>query len=176
MLHGFTYNGHSYIYGFAALTMACCFFWYAKVRDSGLMLNYAIGPMLLWLIIAVVLIFTLPGAGYFILPLLFSVLMLGYYVITQRTHLVLFSVLSVPALFLLAPFVYMFPVGLGLKMLAGASLFAAMIFGLLLPLLGQVRTKLLWGATFLILAIGFFVYAHLNSEFEPGKGRPNSLL
>lgn len=176
ILHGFTYNGHSYIFGFALLTMGCCYFWYARVRDSGLMLNYAIGPMLLWMIIAVVLIFALPGAGYFILPLLFSVLMLGFYVITQRTHLGVFAFLSVPALFLLAPFVYMFPVGLGLKMLAGASVFAALIFGLLLPLLGQVRTKFFWGATFLVLAIGCFVYAHLNSGFEPGKGRPNSLL
>lgn len=176
MLHGFTYNGHAYIAAFTLLTLACCYFWYARVRDGGLLANYAVGPMLVWLIIDLVLIFVLPGAGYFILPLLFSVLMLGFYVITQRTNVVLYGLFSLPALFLFAPFVYMFPVGLGLKMLAGACVFAALIFGLLLPLLAQVRTKMFWGFVFLLASIGFFIYAHQHSGFEPGKGRPNSLL
>ncbi len=176
ILQGFTYNGHDYIYGFVCLTLAICFFFYRKTTNNYGEMSQSIAPLLLWIVLNSVIVVYLKGAGFFIIPLLSSILMLGYFVIFRKTNWFVYLILATPTLLILAPFVTMFPIGLGLKILAGSAVLTALLFGLLLPILGSFTQKNRWSMLFSLLAIGFFINATLASGFTKGKAKPNSLL
>jgi hypothetical protein len=81
-----------------------------------------------------------------------------------------------PAILLIVPLIQMFPVGLGLKILYGSSVLVALTFGLLLPIFGSFLQKKLWSFIFILVSIGFFIAAHLNSDYTNKQAKPNSLL
>lgn len=176
ILQGFTYNGHDYIYAFVSLTLTVCFLFYHKDSKRNSEMNQMILPLLIWLIINVLIFFQLKGAGFLILPVISSMLMLGYYVITQKSNVVLNVILALPTLLLLAPFIQMFPIGLGLKILVGSSVLTVLAFVLLLPLFGAFTQKKAWAAFFLLVSVGFFVKAHQSSGYTNEKAKPNSLV
>lgn len=173
---GFTYNGHAYIGAFVCLSLAICFSFYSKYKPDNRIVSVAIAPLFLWLILNFGIAVYLPGAGFFIIPTLFAIVILGYFVITQKSNLTINLVLSLPALFLFVPFISMFPVGLGLKLVVISSLLTVLLFGLLLPVFGWFPKKRFWALGLFLVSLGFFVYAHMNSDFESGKAKPNSLL
>lgn len=178
ILQGFTYNGHAYIAAFVFLTLAICFLCYGKIKTETQLADQSIAPLLLWIGINFALVFYLPGASFFILPVFCGLLMLGYFVVTQRTGAYFNLLLSVPALVIFIPFIVMFPVGLGLnfKVLAGGAALTVLLFSLLLPVFGAFPRKGLWSFVLFAAAIGCLVMAHLNSGYEPSKAKPNSLL
>ena len=176
ILQGFTYNGHDYIAAFVFLSLAIGFLFYRKTISENLVLNYFIAPLLLWIILNLGLALYLPGAGFFIIPVYFGLMMLGYFVITQRVSHTLNLVLSIPALIIFVPFITMFPIGLGLKVLVGSAVLTLLVFGLLLPILGIFTRKEVWALALFLIAIGFLVKAHWHSGYEKGKAKPNSLL
>ena len=176
ILQGFTYNGHAYIGAFVFLSLSIGFFFYRKSSTKGLTQNHFIAPLILWIIINSLLAFLLPGAGFLIIPLIFGVLMFAYFVITQTLNRTINLILSIPALIILVPFIVMFPVGLGLKILVGSAILTILIFGLLLPVFGTFPKKGNVSLIMLLISIGFFVNAHINSDYEKGKAKPNSLL
>ena len=176
ILHGFPYNGHSYITAFILLSLGICFFFYSGADSDGRAANYFVAPLLFWLIVNTMLAIFLPGAGFFIFPNLAGVFMLGFFVLTQRLSGFLNLALSAVALIILAPLTVMFPIGLGMKLLGGSALLVALIFGLLLPIFANFNYKPIFGTVFILAAIALFVRAHLSSGFVPGKARPNSLL
>ena len=176
ILHGFTYNGHSYIAAFVFLAVAVAFLFYTNPKTDTAILNYSVAPITLWLIINLAIAIFLPGAGFLIIPVLFVLLMFGFFIITQRTSKSLNLILAIPALFIVVPFIVMFPIGLGLKVLTGSAILTVLLFALLLPVLGSFSKKLIWSIVFFIVSIGFFVDAHLNSDYASGKAKPNSLL
>lgn len=176
ILHGFTYNGNDYMYGFICLTFAICFFSYSKKYKSGSEMNWLIVPLTLWIIINIVIAFQLKGAAFLIIPVFFSVLTLGYYVITQKTNPWIALVFSIPTLLIIAPFIQMFPVGLGLKIMFGSAILTVLGFVLMLPVFGAFEKKRWWGLLFLLLSFGFLFNAHSHSNYSQGKAKPNSLL
>jgi len=176
ILQGFTYNGHDYIFAFVSLTLAICFLIYGKDAKRNSEMNQMIGPLFIWVIINLVIYFQLPGAGFLIIPVISSTLMLGYYVLTQRSSIVLNLILAIPTLVIVAPFIIMFPIGLGLKILFGSAVLTVLFFVLLLPIFGSYAQKKLWSAFFLLLAIGFLIKAGQSNDYEPGKPKPNSLV
>jgi hypothetical protein len=176
ILQGFTYNGHEYVLAFVCLSLAISFLFYSKSKTEQLTLNHSIVPLFLWIIINFAICFYLPGAGFFIIPVYFALLVLGYFVVTQKTHQLLNLFLSIPALILFVPFIIMFPIGLGLKIIAGSAVLTVLVFSLLLPVFGGFKKKGIWATVLLALSIVFFIHAHLNSNYEAGKAKPNSLL
>jgi len=176
ILHGFTYNGHAYIGAFIFLSLAVSFLFYIRSKTETLTVNYSVAPLFLWILINLGIAFYLPGAGFFIIPVFGSLAMLAYFVITQRTNQLFNLVFSIPALVIFVPYIVMFPIGLGLKILAGSAVLTVLVFALLLPVFGAFVRKGLWSALFFVISIGFFVYAHINSGYEFGKAKPNSLL
>ena len=176
ILQGFTYNGHAYIAAFVFLTLAICFLCYGKLKTEAEISNQSIAPLFLWIIINFALAFYLPGAGFFIIPVICGLLMLAFFVVTQKISTPFNLILSIPALVILAPFIVMFPIGLGLKVLAGSAVLTVLLFTLLLPVFGVFTRKWLWSFVMLAAAIGCFIFAHLHAGYEPGKAKPNSLL
>lgn len=176
ILQGFTYNGHDYIYAFVSLTMAICFLFYKNNGKRNPEMNQHIASLFIWILINIGVAIKLKGAAFFIIPVICSILILGYFVLTQKSNWFVNCVLSIPAFVILVPFVQMFPVGLGLKILFGSSILTVLIFTLLLPVFGSFGKKKLWATLFFVIAIGFFVKAHLNSDYSAENPKPNSLL
>lgn len=176
LINGFTYNGHDYIAFFMLLTLSICFLIYNKFIDSRNVNNYFVAPLFLWIIINFGIAFNLQGAGFLIIPLFSSLLLFGFYIFTQKNYWLLQFILAIPTLVIIVPFLQLFPVGLGLKIMFGSSILLVLVFGLLLPIFGSFAKKLLWSFVFFILALGFFAKAHFNSGYDFGKAKPNSLL
>lgn len=176
ILQGFTYNGHDYIYAFVSLSLAICFFFYKKQAKQNAAMNQLFAPILIWLLINTAIATKLEGAGFLIIPVICSTIMLAVYVSTQRSFWVLNLLLSIPALIILVPFISMFPVGLGLKILFGSSVLTVLTFTLLLPIFGNFEKKNIWASLFFIISIGLFIKAHQGSDYSNEQPKPNSLV
>jgi hypothetical protein len=176
ILQGFTYNGHSYILAFIFLSLSIAFLFYNRKHSDNVVASHSIAPLTLWIIINIVVAIYLPGAGFFAIPLLCGLLMLAWFVITQRANTFFNLVFCIPALMLIIPFIWMFPIGLGLKIIFGSMILTILVFGLLLPIFGAFNHKGLWSAFLFLVSIGFFIHAHINADYETGKAKPNSLV
>jgi hypothetical protein len=176
LLNGFTYNGHDYIAAFTLLSLAICFAFYQIFSAKKVTMNHYVAPLFFWILINGLLAFFLKGAGFLIIPVFAGLLMLASFVLTQRSKWILNLFLSIPALLLIAPFIQMFPIGLGLKILFGSAILTVLTFGLLLPVFGSFMRKGMSSVILLVLAIGFFAKAHYYSGYELGKAKSNSLV
>jgi len=178
--HGFTYNGHSYIAFFVFLSLGILFYAYHKFAKKIPAIDLTIIPLFIWLLINGGIVLYLKGAAYFIIPFFFTLFSLFWMIYKldqdKRTNTIVLAILMAPALFLLAPLVQFFPIGLGLKMLVGSCVFTAVLFGLLLPVLGYIRDKKVYSFLFLFIAIGFLLNAHFTSDFSEERQKPNSLI
>jgi hypothetical protein len=176
LLNGFTYNGHAYIAAFVLLSVAISMVFYHLLSERKVTINHYAAPIFLWIIINGILAFVLPGAGFLIIPVYFGLLIFGLFIVTQKSNKTLNLLLSIPALMIIAPFIQMFPIGLGLKVLFGSAILTVLTFGLLLPVFGAFAKKGIWSIILLLLSIGFFAKAHSESGYEAGKAKSNSLL
>ena len=176
LLNGFTYNGHAYIAGFVLLSIAISFAFYNHFSAKKITMNHFVSALLVWILINLFLANSLQGAGFLIIPVYFGLFAFAAFILTQKSNWILNLVCSLPALLIIAPFIQMFPIGLGLKVLFGSAVLSVLTFGLLLPLFGAYAKKGIWSITFFILAVAFFAKAHYESGYESGKAKSNSLL
>ena len=176
ILHGFTYNGHDYIYAFVSLTLAICFLFYQNNGKRNPEMDQMVAPLFVWLLINLGIAIKLQGAGFLIIPVIASSLMLGFYILTQKSSWVLNCILAIPTLIILVPFIQMFPIGLGLKILFGSAILTVLTFTLLLPVFGSYTKKGIWAIVFILVSIGFFIKAHQFSDYTNEKAKPNSLV
>lgn len=176
LLHGFTYNGHDYIWAFTFLSIAVSLFvysWFYKPRNAG---SLQVAPIFLWLLIATAAAVKLKGASFFIIPVIFALGTLAIFVRQRQPNLIMLAILGFPAIFIAAPLVQMLPVGLGLKMLVASAIVVSMLFTLLIGVFGFVKHKKRWSILALVVAIFFFAKAHNNSDFTAENPKPNSLI
>ncbi|MDT0605916.1 M28 family peptidase [Croceitalea rosinachiae] len=175
MLHGFTYNGHSYILAFALFALSVCFFVYNRFRKVSTP-NLLVAPIFLWLVICGLVSVYLQGASFFVVPL-FGLLAAFLVTINQEkpsSFLLLF--LALPAIFMYAPFIKMFPVGLGLKMMVASTVFVTLLYFYLLPLFGLSKHKMRFGIITILFYVVVSISAHINSDFSDERPKPSSLL
>ncbi|MFV8365661.1 M28 family peptidase [Flavobacterium sp. XS1P27] len=176
LLNGFTYNGHAYIAAFVLLALAITLVFYNRFSAKKVTMNHYVAPLFIWIVINGALAFSLQGAGFLIIPIYFGLFLFAAFIITQKSRKILSLIFSIPALLIIAPFIQMFPIGLGLKVLFGSAILTVLTFGLLLPVFGAFAKKGIWSLVFFVLAIGFFAKAHSESGYESGKAKSNSLL
>ena len=175
MLHGFTYNGYTYISAFVFLTLGLNFLIYHKVKFER-KANALIAPITIWLVISALAGLYLKGASFFIVPVFFALVSLFVMIRQESPNLVLMAILCFPLLLIFSPFVKMLPVGLGLKMLFIVGILGSLMFGLLLPVLGFLKHKNRWANFMLIIALVMLISAHFNSGFDKDNPKPNSLV
>ena len=173
---GFTYNGHWYIAFFVFLSLAITFAIYKKFTNKFNEPPYYLAPLLFWLLINVAVFIFLKGAAFFIIPVFFALLSFFVMLRQERPSLLAMVFLAAPALFIFAPLIQFFPVGLGLKMLVISCVFTVLLFGLLWPVFGYYKMKGLLSTVCLLLAILFFGIAHSKSDFSEERRKPNSLV
>ncbi|MGY8932551.1 MAG: M20/M25/M40 family metallo-hydrolase [Flavobacteriales bacterium] len=174
--HGFTYNGHTYISFFVAVSLGVLFGIYHRYSKNTNVASLLIAPLICWFIINVLLAFYLKGAAFFIIPVFLGLLSLWLLIRQEKPNLILMVLIGALAIFMFAPLIQFFPVGLGLKMLVGSCLFTALLFGILLPVFGFYSMKKTLAVVFMLVAIVFFIKAHLTSDFTAERQKPNSLV
>jgi hypothetical protein len=176
ILQGFTYNGHDYIYAFVSLSLAICFLFYQNSGKRNLEMNQFFAPLFIWVLLNIGAAIFLKGAGFLVIPLISSALMLGVFVVTQKSYRLVNWVLSIPTLFIIVPFIQMFPIDLGLKVLFGSAILTVLAFGLLMPIFGSFTRKGVWSLVFFIISIALFIKAHQSSNYTSERPKPNSLV
>ncbi len=176
MLHGFSYNGHAYIWAFSLFSLAVCMWLYSKVYKPENTASLAVPPLLLWLLICGVVAFQLKGASFFMIPVYFGLISLFVLVRQKRPNIILMTLLLFPLLMIMSPFVKMFPVGLGLKMLIASTLLVSLIFSLSISVFGFSRYKNRWAFILFAVSFVFLLLAHFNSNFNEERPKPNSLV
>ena len=179
ILHGFTYNGYYYITAFIFLNIFCLFSIYYRFFKNSSGLDLTIMPIGFWLIINVLISIYLKGAAYFIIPVnlvLFSILLIYLSNFKGNKKMLLWTFFSVPLIYIFAPQLKMFPVGLGLDNLFITSFFLVLIFVLLLPVFSNFAFKNQIKNLTLLIAIVFFALAFLNNDYDVNSKKPNSIL
>lgn len=175
ILHGFTYNGYTYISAFVLISLAVCFWIYNRFKKISIP-NILVAPIFLWLVLCTLLSIYLKGASFFIVPTL-AVLAAFLVTLNQKTpNPYLLVILLLPALWIYTPFIKMFPVGLGMKMMVATTILTTLTFFLLLPVFGFYKNKQYLAFLSFLLFIGFILSAHFNSGFSEENAKPTSLL
>ena len=118
------------------------------------------------------------SAGFFIFPVLLLLLMLGFLVYSKfnQKHLLFFTLLSIPVLIIFTPWIKMFPVGLGLKMLIASAVFTVLLFGFLIPLIQHYGHHKITSRFFLFIGIVGLISAAFLSGYNEDRKQPNSVL
>src|SRR5690554_6144441 len=138
---GFTYNGHWYISFFVFLSLAITFGIYKKFNQKHHRLSLYVAPLFFWLLLNTAVAIILKGAAFFIIPVFFGLFSFFIMLKKENYNILIMTFLAVPALFIFAPLIQFFPVGLGLKMLMISCVFTVLLFGLLWPIFSVYRLK-----------------------------------
>jgi hypothetical protein len=176
LLNGFTYNGHDYIAAFVLLSLSICFFFYQIASKPKVTMNHYVIPLVFWIVLNGFLANSLRGAGFLIIPVYFGLIAFAVFVFSQRSNWIVNLICGIPALLIIAPFIQMFPVGLGLKVLFGSAILTVLAFALLLPIFGAFTKKGSWSLLFFLLAIAYLGKAQYHSGYELGEAKSNSLV
>jgi len=176
LLNGFTYNGHDYIAAFVLISLSICFFFYQIASARKVTMSHYVIPLVFWIVLNGFLANSLPGAGFLIIPVFFGLLAFAIFIFSQRSNWIVNLICGIPALLIIAPFIQMFPIGLGLKVLFGSAILTVLAFVVLLPLFGDFVKKGSWSLVLFLAAVLFLAKAQYQSGYELGKAKSNSLL
>jgi hypothetical protein len=178
ILQGFTYNGYQYIIAFVFLNLWLLFTIYKRTTTEEKTTNLLIAPIFFWLILNFIISAFLKGAGFFIIPVicaLFILIIAIFLNLEDKSKRILSTILSIPTLYIFAPLIKTFPVGLGLKVLFVSAIFIVLIFGLMM--LSFHQKKSFWTQKWSgFLAVLFFGIATYNSGVSVDNKKPNSIV
>ena len=179
ILHGFTYNGHFYITAFIALSLGISFKIYTRYLKKNRLENLMIGPVFIWLLINAAVALYLPGAGFFIIPVFVSLLILSVLIYKKNAPVnqpILFALFTAPVLLIFSPLIVMFPVGLGLKNLVISAVFTVLIFTVVLPVFASFKDLKRISSLFFLIALLTFVSAGFSASYTVDRKKPNSVI
>lgn len=176
MLHGFTYNGHTYIWAFVFLTLGACFYAYSRFHKPENAASLMVAPISFWLLICIGAAIKLKGASFFIIPVYFALFSMAWLFRDRKSPIILMAILSVPLLLIISPFIKMFPVGLGLDTLVATTVLVALMFGLMISVFGYFRHKKRWAIVLTFIGLCFLFSAHFKASFNEERPKPNSLV
>lgn len=178
ILHGFTYNGHTYIAAFITLTLGISFWIYAKHLEKIYAENLIVSPLFIWILINFAAAISLQGAAYFIVAVLYGLLAFSMILFSKRStksQQLFLTILSIPLLIIFSPMIAMFPIGLGLKMLIVSTIFTVLLFGLFTPIFSWYKNSKALGKLFVALSIIIFITASFSSNYNEERKKPNSI-
>ncbi|MDT0644104.1 M28 family peptidase [Zunongwangia sp. F363] len=173
---GFPYNGYYYIYAAIFLSLTISFFTYRNSGYSREKASLFVAPIFFWLFLCCLTAFFLEGAAYFIIAFFFGLVQLFVMMRQRQPNLLLMALLSLPAIFIILPFVDAFPVALGLKILFVTAILTVLLFSLLLPVFGYFKRNRELALLCFIIFNGLFITAHFKSDFNEDRPKPNSVV
>jgi len=179
ILHGFTYNGYSYIAMFVAFSIAIFLRFYKNYLLKLQVQNLLIAPITIWVLINIAIAYYLKGAGFFSIPLSTGILLLAIHLFVQNNNKwkpLYYSILLIPTLIIFVPLIKMFPVGLGLKMTGISALFTVLLLGIALPVIHSLPFRKPLGRLAFLIGVLAFITAFTNSGYNLENRQPNSII
>ena len=179
ILHGFTYNGHIYIFAFSVLTLAVLFWLYKRYFKKHTSENLLIAPLFIWIVLNFFIAIYLKGASFFIFPIYLGLLSLSVLLFLKKSEnfkTILITVFTIPTIIVFVPLIKMFPVGLGLKVLFISSIFIVLLFGLFVPVFQSYKNVRKLSQLFLLLGVLGLISASLKSSYTKERKQPTSLV
>lgn len=183
MFHGGTYNSHLYMISFAALAIGITSGLYIWFWKSTSMENLAVGGLLWWLILTVLVSLYLPGGSYmFTWPLIFSLIALGFRFIAKDQgtisikHMAALCICAVPGIMLVVPMIFLIYVGLTLAKSAIVMIMVVLLLGLIIPHLSFMAAANKWAlpVIMLLLSLGLIVGASASGlNKHPAQTAPS---
>ncbi|MEZ4907403.1 MAG: M20/M25/M40 family metallo-hydrolase [Saprospiraceae bacterium] len=178
ILHEFPYNGKSYLIAYLAFLLLIYIIAYFKFKTKFNEHEMIIPFLVTWIIIDVLLWFILPGALFFVLPLIIIELALVISVFFQGKETfksVLFVISAIPAIFIIAPFLEMFPVGLRFISVYISSIMILLLFGLLIPAFYYINLNRYIVYILVVIVGTFSILAEKKSGFSQEQPFPASI-
>ena len=178
ILHGFPYNGHFYIAAFALLSLWLSFVFYRRYIRKMRLGELLFAPMILWLILTGIFTFMLRGASFMIIPVYFLLAVIiidSFFDLNKSSKIIIYTLLAIPGLIILSPFIDMFPVGLRMPALPVSMIFTILIFAILLPVLKNIYFRRELSILTLIFTLLIFAMAEANAGFDKDHPKPNSI-
>lgn len=184
ILHKFPYNGYTYIAAFILFFTGISTLVYSRFKKSG-PAGLLIAPLVFLLALCTLAAIYLKGASFFIIPVFATLAILYMLSVKENSLLIFISLLAVPSIWIFAPLIQAFPVGLGFKMAVGSTVFSPMVLSALLTvitfalLVGTViRFPKLKKIGYFLCLVGlvFFTSAHADSGFTKDRPQPSSLV
>ena len=178
ILQGFPYNGHYYIAGFVLLTILITFWTYRSFWKKMNLSEIMIAPTVFWLILSGVFAYKLQGASFLIIPLFLIIIVYVielFFDLRKDLKIAIYTILSLPALMIVSPFIDMFPVGLRMVSMPVSVLFTVLLFAIIFPVLKHLYFRREMSIMTLIITILIFTMAEAESGFDENHPKPNSL-
>jgi hypothetical protein len=185
MSYGEVYNSRLYLFAFTALTLAITSGLYLLFGRKRSVTDLWTGALLWWLLFLLLTTFAMQGASYlFTWPLLFSLLALAIVFIWNPKEtrsgkkLALVSAGTIPAIILFIPIIQILFVGLTVSSSALVMVVAALLFGMLVPLLNLISSMNKWvlPAASTSICLVFLVSAVLTSNFDANHPKQDEVF
>lgn len=181
------YNNLVYRLAFAALSLGISALIYNRLFARQELLNLIAGAGGLFLILLLLTGFLAPGATYlWAWPLFFLLLSLVYLLRqpeparlrAQARDAVVLTLLSLPAILILAPTAWLISIALGVRYSGGMAFFVLALLGLLLPQMRWIAglNRRLLPAGSLLAAGIFLVIGSVTSSFDAQHPQPDNLV
>lgn len=180
---GDAYDAGLYMLGFVLLALAAVAAFYNLFRRWADAQSLAVGCLLLWLVVTLVLSVLAPGGSYlFAWPLLFSLLALlvapaaGGEGAFKRWAVV--ALIGVPAVLLLSPIIYNLSEALSVPAAGVVVVLAALLFGLIISALGLYTPRRSWAVPALaaVAALCLIVTALLTAGYDRNRPKVDSVF
>lgn len=178
ILHGFPYNGHDYIAGFSFLIMGLSLFITFRYFRELTVPDFLVPVMTIWLVMSGFFTYNLTGASFFIIPAYFLYLIFISELLVKIPayyKVVIYTIISLPALLMISPFIDMFPVGLKMKSFFISAFLLILMTYTIIPVIKQLRSEKFINMIILGLGVIFLIKAESNAGFNENRPKPNSL-
>lgn len=178
ILQGVPYNAYYYIIAVLLIVIISFIGFYFNAFKKKSTLEVAVPFILFWVLLIGVFNFVLPGASFLVIPVLLLLLSLTIDLLLNFPvwlKILIYTILSLPGVIIISPFITMFVIGLKMVALPVSALFCILLLGLLIPVFKYLPFKGVLLAMLSTVLIVVLVLAEKNSKFSEYQPIPTSL-
>jgi len=178
IMQGYTYNGHWIVACLVSMTGAITLLIYQLFNKRFSSQDLFFAPLVLWLVINIMIALKLPSAGFYCIPLLLALACFALNNVkdmAKSTLSLVTTLLALPALMMLTPWISVIVIGLGLKTLFIATILTCLVLLLLVPVFCnyQVKKRLIAGLS--LVSLVCLIISALQSDYTEDRKKPTSV-
>jgi hypothetical protein len=160
----FPVHGHLYTLAFVLICIAIYIQIIAQFsRRQSNSASYMIAPILIWISLNIPVAIYLKGAGYLIIPVLFSLLSLFVVLRNNKSTIIATTLLAIPMVVILAPMIKILPLAIGPRLMITSTVLTTLMMGLLTGVVTQYKFKHIISSSLLVIGLGVLVYIKIAS-------------
>jgi hypothetical protein len=132
-------------------------------RSQSNIASYLIAPILVWILLNIPVAIFLKGAGYLIIPVVFSLLSLLLIIRNNSQTIISNTLLAIPMILILAPMIKFLPLAIGPRLMITSTVLLTLMMGLLTGVVTQYRFKNIISVSLFGIGLGVIVYFKIIS-------------